>query len=159
MEVCLKSENRDLLLKAFHIFAWGGDLFRRSNKSLLETAWLKAADQDDWIMMRQVSERDGWSDEQHIEALQNTVLYQAAKRCYSEECFRRGGSFQQVLPLLQEEAEEIESCTSDLDIESVETILMQHRDFPEAGQAMLAAVRMGKCSDVYNKDLSDEMDV
>lgn len=160
VEVCLNSESRDLVLRAFDVFAWGGDLFRRCNKSLLETAWLRAADQNNWIMMRQVSERDGWSDEQHSETLQNTVLYQVAKRCYGEDSFCIGGSFQDILPLLQEEAEEDADFGKETGTGSVETVLMQHRDFPDAGQDMLAAIRMGKCIvDLYDKDLSDGMDV
>ncbi|KAI5071016.1 hypothetical protein GOP47_0013267 [Adiantum capillus-veneris] len=153
VEMCLRSDNPDLILRAFHVFAWGGDIFRRSNKSLLEAAWLKAADQDDWILMREVSERDGWSDEQHVEALQNTALYQAAKCCYSGAYLQKGGSFEDVLPLLQEEMGGI-----DTEVESVETILMQHRDFPEAGQAMLVAVQMGKCIEVY-KEVGEEMEL
>ncbi|KAH7276894.1 hypothetical protein KP509_39G025700 [Ceratopteris richardii] len=150
VEICLKSDNRNLFLRLFHVFAWGGDIFRKSNRSLLEAAWLKAVDFDDWIMMRQVSERDGWSDEQHVEALHNTVLYEAARCCYS--CFQKGGSFENVLPLLCEETEE------GVEFKSVETILMRHADFPEAGQIMIAAIQMGSSTEDA-KSLGDEMDI
>lgn len=159
VEVCLKSESRDLVLRVFDVFALGGDIFHRSNKSLLESAWLRAADQDNWIMMKQVSERDGWSDEQHLEALQNTILYHAARRCYGEDSFCIGGSFKDVLPLLQEESEENMEFGPSLGVGSVEMVLMQHPDYPDAGQAMLTSIQMGKCTAaVYGKATSDEME-
>ena len=161
VEVCLSSEKKELILRAFDVFAWGGDVFRRCNKSLLESAWLKAASQDDWVMMRQVSERDGWSDDQYLEALQNTALYLASKRCYGEGSECVGGTFEELLPLLHEEREqELDFTGKEMEMPSVETTLMQHPDYADAGEAMLAALRMGKCLvEVYEKDSNDVMEV
>jgi nuclear pore complex protein Nup133 len=161
VEVCLSSGKKDLILRAFDVFAWGGDVFRRCNKSLLEHAWLTAASQDDWVMMRQVSERDGWSDDQYLEALQNTALYLASKRCYGEYSECLGGTFGELLPLLHEEIEqELDFPSKETDKPSVETTLMQHPDYAEAGEAMVAALRMGKCTvEVYERDLNDVMEV
>eukprot|EP01018_Ginkgo_biloba_P017682 Gb_30615 [translate_table: standard] len=145
VEICLKSEYRELVLRAFDVFAWTGNTFRRSNKSLLESAWLHAADLDNWAKMNQLSKEEGWSDEQNLQMLRSTALFHSSKRCYGTKCLCYEGCLQDVLPLLQEDAEIFDLKDAGTSKWSVETILMQHQDFPEAGQLMLTAVRLGKC--------------
>ncbi|KAJ7530916.1 hypothetical protein O6H91_14G024600 [Diphasiastrum complanatum] len=155
IELLLKSEDRELVVAAFKVFALAGDLFRRGNKSLLEAAWLKVADQDNWIKMRQTSEEEGWSDEHMLQALRTTALFEVSRRCYSEGAYIYGSPFEEVLPLMhtdkmQNEGKERGLFRTEIGtMGSVEEVLMQHKDFPEAGEAMLTALRMGKSVDLY----------
>lgn len=144
VEICLKSEHRELVLRAFDVFAWTGNAFRRNNKSLLENAWVRVADMDNWARISQSSKEQGWSDDQNLQMLENTALFHCSNRCYgagSSLCYE--GSFQEVLPLLIEDAELSNIKDRDMAKWSVEAILMQHPDFPEAGQLMLTAIRAG----------------
>ncbi|XP_052147863.1 nuclear pore complex protein NUP133 [Oryza glaberrima] len=139
IEMCLKGD-RELSLKAFEVFAWTRASFRSSNKGLLEACWMNAADQDDWVSLQEESS-GGWSDEVIQESLQGTVLFNASRLCYSPDAVVYDGSFEDVLPVKKEDVHlrGLEGrCLS------VEEVLMQHKDFPDAGKLMMTAVIMGK---------------
>lgn len=133
INLCLESEDQELTLWAFDVFAWTSSSFRKINKSLLEDCWKKAASQDDWSKFYDSYRAEGWSDQEILQNLRNTILFQASSRCYGprSETFEEG--FDQVLPLRQENMEG----------SSVETILMQHKDFADAGKLMLMAIMLG----------------
>lgn len=152
VEICLKSEDRELVLQAFDVFAWAGNAFRRDNKSLLEAAWTHAADLDDWAKIIQSSKK-GWSDEETVQKLESTTLFHASNRCYSPKSICYEGGFRDVLPLLQEDAELSSLKDTGTGKWSVETILMQHQDFPDSGELMLTAIRMGQCVDTEDASL------
>ncbi|XP_073005358.1 nuclear pore complex protein NUP133 isoform X1 [Typha latifolia] len=140
IELCLKG-GRDLSLKAFEVFAWTSSSFRSSNRSLLEECWRNAADQDDWLALSQASIAEGWSDEVVLGSLRGTVLFNASDQCYGPEAEVYEGSFEEILPLQKDHvrAPSLKDANS-----SVEQILMQHKDFPEAGKLMLTAIMMDK---------------
>lgn len=134
IEACMKLDNKELVLSVFEVFAYAGDDFRQRNKSLLENAWVWAADQDDWGMMRETSENEGWGDQQLLNFMYSTGLYQAARRCYGEGADARyGGPFEETLSLTSGDGAGL----------SVEVILMRHPDFSFAGQTMLTALKLG----------------
>ncbi|EHA8590646.1 putative Nuclear pore complex protein NUP133 [Cocos nucifera] len=140
IEMCLRG-GPELSLKAFEVFAWTSSSFRISNRSLLEECWKIAADQDDWAVLCQASTREGWSDEIVLECLRNTVLFKASNRCYGLGAENYDGGFEEVLPLQKEDMgfPNLKEASS-----SVEGLLMQHKDFPDAGKLMLTAILMGK---------------
>ncbi|CAN6290165.1 unnamed protein product [Urochloa humidicola] len=140
IEMCLKKD-QELSLKAFEVFAWTNSSFRSSNRSLLEACWMNATNQDDWVKLSEASTSEGWSDEVIQESLQGTVLFKASRLCYSPDSVAYGGTFEDVLPVKKEDVHlrGLESkCLS------VEEVLMQHKDFPDAGKLMMTAVIMGK---------------
>lgn len=101
---------------------------------------MNAADQDDWVSLQEESS-GGWSDEVIQESLQGTVLFNASRLCYSPDAVVYDGSFEDVLPVKKEDLHlrGLEGrCLS------VEEVLMQHKDFPDAGKLMMTAVIMGK---------------
>ncbi|XP_062216331.1 nuclear pore complex protein NUP133-like [Phragmites australis] len=139
VEMCL-NRDRELSLKAFEVFASKAS-FRSSNRGLLEACWMNAANQDDWVKLSEASTSEGWSDEVIQESLQGTVLFNASRLCYSPDAVMYGGTFEDVLPVKKEDVHlrGLESkCFS------VEEVLMQHKDFPDAGKLMMTAVIMGK---------------
>lgn len=140
IKLCLEGEERELSLWTFDVFAWTSSSFRGTHRKLLEDCWKKAASQDDWSKFHDSSIVEGWSDEETLQNLRNTILFQASSRCYGprSETFEEG--FDQVLPLRQENMET--SVLGDMS-SSVESILMQHKDFPVAGKLMLMAVMLG----------------
>jgi len=140
IELCLKSLSRELSLLAFDVFAWTSSSFLKSNRSLLDECWRNVANQDDWGTIYQTSEAEGWSDEETLQHLRETMLFQASSRCYGPEAETIEGGFDEVLPLRQENSEI--SVLKDMG-SSVEGILMQHKDFPEAGRLMLMAIMLG----------------
>lgn len=140
IELCLKSLSRELSLLAFDVFAWTSSSFLKSNRSLLDECWRNVANQDDWGTIYQTSEAEGWSDEETLQHLSETMLFQASSRCYGPEAETIEGGFDEVLPLRQENSEI--SMLKDMG-SSVEGILMQHKDFPEAGKLMLMAIMLG----------------
>ena len=123
VEACLNSGSRELTLCAFQVFTSSGPKFCSGNHSLLEEAWLKAVDQDDWLGMKRMAEEDGWSDEHIMQVLQDSLLYQASRRCYGDS--------------------HTSSFARDVSPESVEKVIAKHPSYPEAGQAMLTAFRYG----------------
>lgn len=134
IELCLKSGNPDLSLRAFDVFAWTSLSFIKSNTSLLEECWRNAANMDKWDQIYQSSIAEGWSDEETLGFLRETILFQSSSRCYGPETETFEGGFDEVLPLRQENS----------DVSStVEAILMQHKNFPDAGKLMLTAVMLG----------------
>eukprot|EP00252_Welwitschia_mirabilis_P012499 TRINITY_DN2758_c0_g2_i1.p1 TRINITY_DN2758_c0_g2~~TRINITY_DN2758_c0_g2_i1.p1 ORF type:complete len:319 (+),score=67.62 TRINITY_DN2758_c0_g2_i1:25-957(+) len=141
VEICLRCETRDLVLHSFDVFAWAGSAFRRNNKSLLEKSWMHVVDLDDWVKMHEASEEEGWSDEQKLQILCSTALFYASKRCYGQSSVCYEGSFQDLLPLLQEDEEVGNAYPGKW---SVERVIMQHQEFSEAGELMLMALRLGK---------------
>ncbi|XP_077221980.1 nucleoporin, Nup133/Nup155-like protein isoform X2 [Tasmannia lanceolata] len=141
IEMCLKSKNRELSLRAFDVFAWTSSSFQRSNKSLLEECWKNAAGQDDWASLYQASTAEGWSDEESLRFLRGTLLFQASNRCYGPDAQIYEGGFDEVLPLRQDV--DLVSSLNDVG-SSVERILMQHKDFPEAGKLMLTTIMLGQ---------------
>lgn len=140
IELCLKAEIPELPLLAFEVLAWTSSSFRKANRSLLEECWKCAANQDDWGKLYEASVAEGWSDEDTLRVLRETMLFQASNRCYGPGTETFDGGFDEVLVLRQENMEipNLKDSGS-----SVETILMQHKDFPDAGKLMLTAVMMG----------------
>lgn len=150
VRLCLKGQTPELLLRAFDVFAWTSSSFRNSNKSLLEECWKSAVDHDDWEKLYHFSIAEGWSDEDTIRVLQKTMLFQAARRCYGQESEMYDGGFDEVLPLRQENTELPSMKDSG---SSVEAILMQHKDYSDAGKLMLTALMWGSAQvDVGGKD-------
>nr|ACR34617.1 unknown [Zea mays] len=140
IEMCLRRD-RELSLKAFEVFALTSSSFRSSNRGLLEACWMNATDQDDWVKLSEASMSEGWSDEVIEESLQATVLFKASRLCYSPDAVVYDGTFEDVLPVKKEDVHlrGLESkCLS------VEEVLMQHEDFPDAGKLMMTAVIRGK---------------
>ncbi|KAK4437508.1 Nuclear pore complex protein [Sesamum alatum] len=140
IELCLKIQNRELSLRAFDLFAWTSASFLRNNTSLLEECWRNAANQDDWQSLHQRSITEGWSDETTLEVLKETILFQASSKCYGPYAETFDGKFEEVLPLRQESSEHpnLKDTSS-----SVESVLMQHKDFPDAGKLMLTSIVLG----------------
>lgn len=139
IELCLKIQHPELSLRAFDLFSWTSASFLRSNISLLEECWRNAANQDDWGKLYQRSITEGWSDERTMEELKETVLFQASSKCYGPDAETFDGSrFDEVLPPRLE--------SSDVN-SSVEAVLMQHKDYPEAGKLMLTALMLGSVWD------------
>ncbi|KAK7299861.1 hypothetical protein RJT34_10689 [Clitoria ternatea] len=140
IQLCLEGEERGLPLWAFDVFAWTSSSFRKTHRKLLEDCWKKAASQDDWSKFHDSYTVEGWSDEEILLNLKNTILFQASNRCYGprSETFEEG--FDQVLPLRQEN---METSVSGETSSSVEKILMQHKDYPVAGKLMLMAIMLG----------------
>jgi nuclear pore complex protein Nup133 len=102
---------------------------------------MNATNQDDWVKLSEASMSEGWSDEVIQESLQGTVLFKASRLCYSPDSVVYDGTFEDVLPVKKEDVHPrgLESkCLS------VEEVLMQHKDFPDAGKLMMTAVIMGK---------------
>ncbi|XP_059662894.1 nuclear pore complex protein NUP133 [Cornus florida] len=140
IKLCLKEQNSELSLLAFDVFAWTSSSFLKCNRSLLEECWKNVVDQDDWEKLYQASILQGWSDEETIRVLGETMIFQASSRCYGPEAETYEGGFDEVLPLRQEN---IELQTLKDSGSSVEAILMQHKDFPDAGKLMLTAIMLG----------------
>ncbi|KAL6645580.1 hypothetical protein ACP70R_017188 [Stipagrostis hirtigluma subsp. patula] len=140
IEMCLKRD-RELALKAFEVFASTSSSFRSSNKGLLEACWMNAANQDEWVKLLQASTTEGWSDEVIQEALQGTILFNASRLCYSPDAVVYDGTFEEVLPVKKED---VHLGGLEAKCFSVEEVLMQHQDFPDAGKLMMTAVIMGK---------------
>ncbi|KAL8477953.1 hypothetical protein ACS0TY_030016 [Phlomoides rotata] len=139
IELCLKIQNRELSLRAFDLFWWTSASFIRSNTSLLEDCWRNAANQDDWEKLYQMSIMEGWSDEMTSEKLKETILFQASSKCYGPDAETFDFKFDEVLPLRIEHSNLKDTSSS------VETVLMQHKDFPDAGKLMVTAVMLGSC--------------
>jgi len=140
IEMCLRRD-RELSFKAFEVFALTSSSFRSSNRGLLEACWMNATHQDDWVKLSEASTLEGWSDELIEESLQATVLFKASRLCYSPDAVVYDGTFEDVLPVKKEDVHlrGLESkCLS------VEEVLMQHKDFPDAGKLMMTAVILGK---------------
>lgn len=151
IKLCLKGGTAALVLRAFDVFAWTSFSFRRSNRSLLEECWKNAVDQDDWEKLYDFSIAEGWSDEDTVQALGKTVIFQASRRCYGPESETYECGFGEVLPLRQDGIEQLPSMDTGSD--SVEAILMQHKDFPIVGKLMLAALMLGSAqADLYEED-------
>lgn len=144
IKLCLKGQNAKLSLYAFDVFAWTSSSFRKTHRNLMEECWKNAADQDDWSQLYQASIAQGWSDEETIQNLRETMLFQASNRCYGPNAETFGEGFAEVMLLRRESVEP--SLSRDLG-SSVEAILMQHKDFPEAGKLMLAAITLGSVQD------------
>lgn len=123
VEACLNSGSRELTLCAFQVFTSAGPMFCSGNRSLLEEAWLRAVDQDDWLGLKKMAEEEGWSDEHIMQVLQDSLLYQASRQCFGES--------------------HASSFSRDVSPESVEKVIAKHPSYPEAGQAMLTAFRYG----------------
>nr|XP_043628339.1 nuclear pore complex protein NUP133 isoform X2 [Erigeron canadensis] len=136
IQLCFKIQNKQLALYAFDVFAWTSLSFLRSNTSLLEECWKNAANQDDWETINRTSVAKGLSDEENLEVLRETTLFQASRICYGPESETYQGKFEEVLPLRQES---LESSVGS----SVEAILMQHRSFPDADKLMVTAIMLG----------------
>ncbi|KAG9158549.1 hypothetical protein Leryth_021607 [Lithospermum erythrorhizon] len=149
IELCLKSQNRDLALLAFDVFAWTSRSFLKYNTDLLEECWRNAANQDNWEVLYERSTVEGWVEEETSCHLKDTVLFQASRRCYGPEAETFEGGFDEVLPLRQNNSG-LSTMTDNSC--SVEEILMQHRNFPDAGKLMLTAVVMGSMLDGSRMD-------
>lgn len=149
VELCLKSENPELSLLAFDVFAWTSSSFRKSHRHLLEDCWKNAANQDDWGQLYQASIDEGWSDEETLQQLRDTLLFQASNRCYGPNAETIDEGFEEVLPLREGDSEDqiLNDSSS-----SVEAILKQHKDFPFAGKLMLTAVMLGSVQDDVKVD-------
>uniref|UniRef100_A0A6N2NCA7 Nucleoporin Nup133/Nup155-like N-terminal domain-containing protein n=1 Tax=Salix viminalis TaxID=40686 RepID=A0A6N2NCA7_SALVM len=144
IELCFRAQNPELALRGFDVFAWTSSSFRRSHRNLLGECWKNAADQDDWGQLLQASKDEGWSDEETLQQLRDTVLFQASSSCYGPNAETIEEGFDAVLPLRKENSEV--TGLEDLDF-SVEAILMQHKDYPDAGKLMLTAIMFGSVHD------------
>ncbi|GKV18340.1 hypothetical protein SLEP1_g28739 [Rubroshorea leprosula] len=144
IELCVKSGDRELALQVFDVFAWTSSTFRRNHRNLLEMCWKNAADQDHWEQLYQASITEGWSDEETLQHLRQTLLFQASNRCYGPRAETIEDGFDKVLPLRQENPEVPDLTDTGT---SVEAILMHHRDFTYAGKLMLTAVMLGSQQD------------
>ncbi|KAJ4730197.1 nuclear pore complex protein [Melia azedarach] len=144
IELCLKSENPELALQAFDVFAWTSSSFRKSHRNLLEECWKNAANLDDWGQLYQASVAEGWSDEETLQQLRDTLLFQASSRCYGPNAETIDEGFDQVLPLQEGNSEDRSLKDSS---STVEAILMQHKDFAHAGKLMLTAIMLGSIQD------------
>lgn len=146
IDLCLKVQDPETSLRAFDLFSWTSASFLRSNTSLLEDCWRNAANQDNWENLYERSVTEGWSDEITMEELKETVLFQASSRCYGADAETFDGSrFEEVLPLRLESSEHHGNS-------SVEAVLMQHKDYPEAGKLMLTALMLGSIWDGSSRD-------
>jgi nuclear pore complex protein Nup133 len=123
VEACLNSGSRELALCAFQVFTSAGSKFCSGNHSLLEEAWLRAVDQDDWLAMKRTADEEGWTDDHIMQVIQDSLLYQASRHCYGDSQSSR--------------------FARDVSPESVEKVIAKHPSYPEAGQAMLTAFRLG----------------
>ncbi|CAM8954468.1 unnamed protein product [Rhodiola kirilowii] len=141
IKLCLENPSPEMILLAFDVFAWTGSSFRKNNKSLLEECWRVAADLDDWEKLVESSITEGWVDDETFRVLGDTMLFQAARRCYGPDAETIEGGFEEALPLRNEESTE-EGEPRDI-INSVESIIMQHKDFPDAAKLMLTAITLG----------------
>lgn len=137
ISLCLKSDKPDLTLRAFDIFTSTSSSFVRRHKALLEECWRDAADQNDWGELYREYTAEGWSDEEMLQVLTKTVLFQAARRCYGPEAEVYEEGIEEVMPLRHDNAGLRDSDSY------VEAILMQHKYFPDAGKLMLMAVELG----------------
>ncbi|KAK6238678.1 hypothetical protein QUC31_004147 [Theobroma cacao] len=149
IELCLQSRSRELALQVFDVFAWTSSSFRKSHRNLLEECWKNAADQDPWSQLYEASVTEGWSDEETLQQLSQTILFQASNRCYGPKAETIEEGFDEVLPLRQEN---LEAASLNDKRSSVEAILMQHRDFPYAGKLMLTAIMLGCVQDHAKKE-------
>jgi nuclear pore complex protein Nup133 len=134
VDACLKSGSRELVMGAFEVFTNAGAKFCSSNYNLLEQAWLRAADQDDWVGLKKMSDEEPWSDDHLLEALQGTLLYQASKHFFGEAGM--------ILPRFDQGFPNQIGVTADSP-EAVESVLAKHPSYTYAGQTMLTAFRMG----------------
>lgn len=150
IKLCLEGQGQELSFWAFDVFAWTSSSFRKTHRKLLEECWKKAASQDDWSKFFESYTAEGWSDEETLRNLSNTVLFQASRRCYGPEALTFEEGFEQVLPLIEENLGN--SVVGDMS-SSVEAILMQHKDFPVAGKLMLMAIVLG--SELENSRLEE----
>ncbi|XP_021805849.1 nuclear pore complex protein NUP133-like [Prunus avium] len=145
IKLCLEGEkSAELSLRAFDVFAWTSSSFRKTHANLLEDCWRNAADQDDWSKLYQASVSEGWGDEETLQNLKDTVLFQASNRCYGPEAETFGEGFDEVLSLRQEITEPPIMKDS---VSSVEAVLMQHTDYSEAGKLMLTSIMLGSLQD------------
>ncbi|CAN0897487.1 Nuclear pore complex protein NUP133 [Linum grandiflorum] len=159
IELCLKSGTRELALRAFDIFAWTSSSFRESHRSLLEECWKNAANQDNWGELQRAYDIEGWSDEDMLRHLRETVLFQASSRCYGSQGETIEEEFEVVLPLRKDSSDSSSQGGETAAEYSVETLLMQHNEFPDAGKLMLtAAVLGGVQEDVVKVDESSPME-
>lgn len=149
IKLCLENPTPETILLAFDVFAWTGSAFRNNNSSLLEECWKAAADLDDWEKLVEFSITEGWVDDQTIHVLEDTILFQASKRCYGPFSESIEGGFADVLPLRNEDSPEGEALRDNV---SVESIIMQHRDFPDAAKLMLTAISLGCSHDRVNEN-------
>lgn len=132
VEACLNSGSRELTLCAFRVFTSAGSKFCSGNYSLLEQAWLRAVDQDDWLGMKRTSEEEGWTEDHTMQVIQDSLLYQASRHCYGES--------------------HLSNFARDVSTESVEKVIAKHPSYSEAGQAMVTAFRLGF---YFGSDLPD----
>jgi nuclear pore complex protein Nup133 len=100
---------------------------------------MNAANQDDWVKLLQASTSEGWSDEVIQKSLLGTVLFNTSRVCYSPDAVVCDGIFEDVLPVKKEDVHlrGLESKCFSVEV------LMQHKDFPDAGRLMMTAVIMG----------------
>ncbi|XP_023747416.1 nuclear pore complex protein NUP133 [Lactuca sativa] len=143
IHLCLGIQNKKLALYPFEVFAWSSVSFLKGNTGILEECWKNAANQDDWEAINEMCVTKGLSDEEIMEVLKDTTLFEASRKCYGSErsCFESGG-FEDVMPLRQDGVEGA----------SVEGILMQHRSFPDADKLMVMAIMLGSVVGDHHDD-------
>lgn len=144
IRLCLEGKSPELSLWAFDVFAWTSSSFRKTHKNLLEDCWRNGTDTDDWGKLYQASVTEGWTDRITLQNLKHTMLFKASNRCYGPQAEIYEEGFEEVLPLRQET---LEPRTLKDSSSSVESILMQHKDYPEAGKLMLTAIMSGSLED------------
>jgi nuclear pore complex protein Nup133 len=86
------------LLDGFAAFASAGASFRKSNRSLLETLWRRAAAETDWEELSEL--RATGSDAGYVHALRATLVARATRRCYDDTyAVRLGAPFEEAMPV------------------------------------------------------------
>lgn len=135
IKVCLSGNSPEVVLGAFEVFAWTSSSLRESKRGLLEECWRHCANLNDWGRLYVDCASQGWSEKETMENLSETVLFRASERCYgpgaAAETYE--GGFEEVLALRQADGDP-----------SVEKIIMQHKNYPDAGKLMLTAIMLGK---------------
>eukprot|EP00850_Spirogloea_muscicola_P007903 SM000041S15462 [mRNA] locus=s41:208245:210222:- [translate_table: standard] len=141
---------RELVPLAFTIFCLAGDAFRRDSKELLEAAWSTAARYDDWEHMHALGEVEGWGDAQLLDALESTLLFQAAANAYHPAAQLMGAPMSVILPLLGQDKRSPAAGSS------VEDVVAAAVPGFAAQRLMCMALQLGRGDDielqVYNPE-------
>ncbi|GER40873.1 nucleoporin [Striga asiatica] len=134
IRMCLRIKKRELSLRPFDIFSWMSVSFLRSNTFILQECWRNVASQDDWERLYGLSMTEGWSDDRTSEVLEQTALFHAARKCYGPRSKKFNVKFDEMLPLRK---------GSNVIGLSVEEVMIEHKDYPDAGKLMLTAILLG----------------
>ncbi|CAA0831089.1 Nuclear pore complex protein NUP133, partial [Striga hermonthica] len=138
IRTCLRIKKRELSLRPFDIFLWMNASFLRTYAMYFEECWKNAASQDDWERLYSLSMTEGWSDERTFKALEKTVLFHAARKCYGPRSKNFNVKFDEVLPLRKGR-----NIGPSVEQVIIEEVIMEHKDYPHVGKLMLTAILLG----------------